>query len=89
MIPTGLGSRVNFFISFGGINPQPLKDILNYVFSILTDQHNPLEVIIMTDDEFMKFMEEEGVDESTRRVIVEAWRKVLNQLWEESRKELN
>ena len=43
----------------------------------------------MTDEEFMKVMEEEGVDEACRRVIVEAWHKVQKELMEESQKNLN
>lgn len=43
----------------------------------------------MTDEEFMKFMEEEGVDEACRRAVIEAWHKVQKLMWEESKKKLN
>lgn len=43
----------------------------------------------MTDEEFMEFMEEEGIDEACRRVVIEAWHNLQKYMWEESRKNLN
>ena len=43
----------------------------------------------MTDEDFMELMEDEGVDEACRRVIVEAWHEVQKELMKESQKNLN
>lgn len=43
----------------------------------------------MTDEKFFQFMEEEGVDEALRLVIIEAWLKVQEEMNQELIKCLN